>query len=257
MFASYTHITGSNDYKDLADADVVIVTAGVPRKPGMSRDDLLNINLGIMKTAAAGLKQYAPGAFVIVVSNPLDVMVYACQKFSGLPPAMVCGMAGALDSARFRAFVADAIGVSVQDVSAFVLGGHGDAMVPLIRYCTVNGIPIAEFLSAEKIAAIVERTKNAGAEVVNLLKTGSAFVSPAVSALEMAEAYLSDKKRMLVCAAHCSGEYGIKGYYIGVPAIIGGNGIERIVEVKFDQSERTMFDNSFRHVKEMIDGIKW
>ncbi|MBI2345377.1 MAG: malate dehydrogenase [Deltaproteobacteria bacterium] len=248
---------GTSDYKDLAGCDVAIITAGVPRKPGMSRDDLLKVNVEIMKTVAGNLKRYCPGAFVIVVSNPLDVMVYACQKLSGLAARMVCGMAGVLDSARFRAFVADAVGVSVEDVTALVLGGHGDTMVPLTRYCTVNGVPVGELLPAETIAAIVERTKNAGAEVVNLLKTGSAFVSPAVSALEMAQAYLQDKRRLCVCAAQCNGEYGAQGYYIGVPVIIGSGGIERIVELKLNAAEQAAFANSCRHVREMIDAVQW
>lgn len=257
LFGSDSRVIGTNDYKELAGADVVIITAGVPRKPGMSRDDLLTINLGIMKGVGENLRQYAPGAFVVVVSNPLDVMVYACQKFTQFPAAHVCGMAGVLDSARFRAFVAEAVGVSVEDVSALVLGGHGDTMVPLVRYCTINGVPVSECLSTVQIAAIVERTKNAGAEVVNLLKTGSAFVSPAISALTMAEAYLKDKKRMMVCAAQCNGEYGVKGYYIGVPVILGAKGVERIVELKLNSHEQTLFASSFKHVKEMIDGIKW
>lgn len=257
LVGSDAKATGTNDYADLAGCDVAIVTAGVPRKPGMSRDDLLKINLGIMTTVAGNLKHHCPNAFVIVVSNPLDVMVYACQKLSGLPASHVCGMAGVLDSARFRAFVAEAVGVSVADVSALVLGGHGDTMVPLTRFCTIHGVPVTEFLSAEKIAAIVERTKNAGAEVVNLLKTGSAFVSPAIAALEMAEAYLRDKKRMLVAAAQCNGEYGVNGYYIGVPTIIGAGGIERIVELKLNAAERAQFAGSVKHVQEIVNGLTW
>lgn len=257
LFGSDSQITGTNDYKSLAGADVVIITAGVPRKPGMSRDDLLNINLGIMRTVAGNLKQHAPNAFVIVVSNPLDVMVYACQKYTGFPANRVCGMAGVLDSARFRAFMAAEIGVSVDDVTAMVLGGHGDTMVPLVRYCTVNGVPISHFVSPEKITAIVDRTKNAGAEVVNLLKTGSAFVSPATAALAMAEAYLHDKRRCMVCAAQCNGEYGVRGYYIGVPVILGAKGVERVVELPLDTDEKARFQQSFGHVKEMIDGIAW
>lgn len=250
-------ISGTNDYKDIADSDVVIITAGVPRKPGMSRDDLLSTNLKIMTSVAEGVKKNAPNAFVIVISNPLDVMVYAFQKISGFNAKKVCGMAGVLDSARFRAFAAEAVGVSVEDVSAMVLGGHGDTMVPLTSFCTVNGVPLEHFLSAEKISAIVERTKQAGGEVVQLLKTGSAFVSPAISALAMAESYLKDKKRLLTCAAQCNGEYGVKGYYIGVPAILGAGGVEKIVELPLSADEKGLFDNSVKHVKETVDGISW
>ncbi len=285
VFGADAKITGTNNYADLAGCDAVIVTAGVPRKPGMSRDDLLNINIGIMKTVAENLKKYCPNAFVVVVSNPLDVMVYACQKLTGFPAHKVCGMAGLLDSARLRAFVAAEIGVSIEDVSAMVLGGHGDTMVPLVRYCTVNGIPISNFLSAEKIAAIVERTQQAGGEVVALLKPGSAFVSPAVSALEMVESYLKDKKRLIACAAKVNGEYGkaekralpvfcagvrgpseagpngapdiMEGYYIGVPTIIGASGVEKIIDLELNADEKKLFDTSFNHVKEMIDGISW
>ncbi len=249
--------TGANDYAAIAGADVVIVTAGIPRKPGMSRDDLLKTNVGIIKTVAENVKQHAPRAFCIVVSNPLDVMVYAFQKLSGLPAHMVCGMAGVLDAARFRAFVAEAIGVSVHDVTAMVLGGHGDTMVPLTRYCTVQGVPVAEFLDAAQIDAIVKRTQNAGGEVVALLKTGSAFVSPAISALDMAESFLKDKKRLLSCAARCNGEYGVEGYYIGVPAVLGAKGVEKIVELKLTNDERCAFQTSVGHVKEMVDGIQW
>lgn len=249
-------ILGTNNYEDLKGSDVVIVTAGVPRKPGMSRDDLLNDNLGIMKSVAENLKKYCPEAFVIVVSNPLDLMVWACQKLTGFKPSQVCGMAGLLDSSRFRAFVAAEAGVSVEDVTAMVLGGHGDTMVPLIRYCTINGIPVSKFVSPEKLNAIIERTKQAGGEIVGLLKTGSAFVSPALSALEMAESYLKDKKRLIVAAAYLNGEYGIKGYYVGVPVIIGAGGVERIIELDFTPEEKKAFDNSFVHVKEMADSVK-
>lgn len=257
VFGSDSKITGTNHYADLKGCDAVIVTAGVPRKPGMSRDDLLNINIGIMKNVAENLKKFCPNAFVVVVSNPLDVMVYACQKLTGFPANKVCGMAGLLDSARFRAFVAAEIGVSVEDVTAMVLGGHGDSMVPLVRYCTVNGIPVSKFLSTEKITAIVERTKQAGGEVVALLKTGSAFVSPAVSALEMVESYLKDKKRVIACAAKLNGEYGKEGYYIGVPTVIGANGVEKIIDLELTADEQKLFDASFGQVKEMIDGINW
>lgn len=257
VFGSDAKIIGTNNYADLAGSDAIIVTAGVPRKPGMSRDDLLNINIGIMKNVAENLKKYCPNAFVVIVSNPLDVMVYACQKLTGFPASKVCGMAGLLDSARFRAFVAAEIGVSIEDVTAMVLGGHGDTMVPLIRYCTVNGIPITNFLSTEKINAIVERTKQAGGEVVALLKTGSAFVSPAVCALEMVESYLKDKKRLIACAAKVNGEYGKEGYYIGVPTIIGATGVEKVIALELTADEQKLFDTSFGHVKEMIDSIKW
>ncbi|MBI2343936.1 MAG: malate dehydrogenase [Deltaproteobacteria bacterium] len=248
---------GTNDYRGIAGADVVMITAGIPRKPGMSRDDLLKTNLGIMKTVAENVRQHAPKAFTIVVSNPLDIMVYAFQRMSGLPTHMVCGMAGVLDSARFRAFAAEAVGVSVEDVTAMVLGGHGDTMVPLTRFCTINGVPIEHFLAPETIKTIVERTQQAGGEVVALLKTGSAFVSPALSALEMAEAYLHDKKRVMTCAAYCDGEYGVKGYYIGVPAVLGENGVERIIELPLDADEKSLFQHSVDHVKKMIDEISW
>lgn len=257
VLATDARVTGTTDYRDIAGADVVIITAGIPRKPGMSRDDLLKTNIGIMKTVAENVKQHAPKAFVIVVSNPLDVMVYAFQKLTGFAPAQVCGMAGVLDSSRFRAFVAKEIGVSVRDVSALVLGGHGDTMVPLIRFCAVNGVPIEHFLSAETIDAIVKRTQQAGGEVVALLKTGSAFVSPAVSALEMAQAYLSDQKRFTVCAARCNGEYGVKDYYIGVPVVIGAGGIERIVELPLTADEKIQMANSVTHVKEIVDSVSW
>jgi malate dehydrogenase len=249
-------IRGSNDYKDIAGSDVVIVTAGLARKPGMSRDDLLKTNLSIMKQVATGVRDNAPNAFVIVVSNPLDAMVYTMKQVSGFPKQRVVGMAGVLDSARFRAFVAWELGVSVEDVTALVLGGHGDTMVPLVRYCTVAGIPVSQLISRERIAAIVERTKNAGGEVVNLLKTGSAFVSPALSAIEMAEAYLLDKKRVLACACLLEGEYGVKGLYVGVPCVIGGGGVERVLEVEMTGEERKLFDASVEHVRTLVDQIQ-
>lgn len=249
-------ITGSNGYEETADSDLVIITSGVARKPGMSRDDLLAKNLEIMKSVAGGVKQYAPKAFVIVVSNPLDVMVYTMKKITGFPKNRVVGMAGILDSARFRAFTAEAIGVNVRDVTALVLGGHGDDMVPLIRFCTVNGVPISEFLSKEKIDAIVQRTRMAGGEVVGLLKTGSAFFSPAVSAIEMAESYLKDQKRVLACAAFLEGEYGVNGHYVGVPVVIGAGGVERVIELKLNSEERKLFDESLSHVKKLVEEIK-
>ena len=249
-------ITGTNDYKDIAGADVVIITAGLARKPGMSRDDLLSTNLKIMKQVAVGVRDNAPDAFVIVISNPLDAMVYTFKEVSGFSKQRVIGMAGVLDSARFRAFVAWELGVSVQDVTAMVLGGHGDTMVPLIRYCTVAGIPVTQLISPEKLDAIVERTKGAGGEIVGLLKTGSAFVSPALSAIEMAESYIRDKKRVLACACLLEGEYGVDGLYIGVPCIIGGNGLERVLEVEMNEDERKAFDASVEHVRRLIGQIK-
>ena len=249
-------ISGTNDYAEIAGADVVIITAGLARKPGMSRDDLLNTNLSIMKQVAEGVRDNAPDAFVIVISNPLDAMVYTFKEISAFPKERVVGMAGILDSARFRAFVAWELGVSVQDVTALVLGGHGDTMVPLIRYCTVAGIPVQQLISAEKIDAIVDRTKGAGGEVVGLLKTGSAFVSPALSAIEMAEAYLKDKKRVLACACLLEGEYGVDGLYVGVPCVIGGEGLERVIEVELDANERKAFDESVEHVRSLVEQIE-
>ena len=249
-------VTGANDYAAIAGSDLVIVTAGLARKPGMSRDDLLKTNLGIMKQVAEGVKTHAPNATVIVVSNPLDAMVYTFKKVSGFPKNRVVGMAGVLDSARFRAFVAWELGVSVEDVTALVLGGHGDTMVPLVRYCTVAGIPITKLLAQDKIDAIVERTKNAGGEVVGLLKTGSAFVSPAASAIEMAESILKDKKRVLACACLCEGEYGVNGLYVGVPCVLGAGGVERIVEVELDAGERKLFDASVEHVRKLVGEIQ-
>jgi len=248
-------IEGANDYKGIAGAEVVIITAGLARKPGMSRDDLLEKNLQIMKQVAQGVKENAPDAYVIVVSNPLDAMVYTFKEISGFPKNRVVGMAGVLDSARFRAFVAWELGVSVEDVTALVLGGHGDTMVPLVRYCTVNGIPISQLLSSEKIDAIVERTKGAGGEVVGLLKTGSAFVSPALSAIEMAESILKDKKRVLACACLCEGEYGVNGLYVGVPCILGADGVEKVLEVEMDAGERKLFDASVEHVRSLVEKI--
>jgi malate dehydrogenase len=255
LMDSDTKLRGANDYKEIAGADLVIITAGLARKPGMSRDDLLKTNLGIMKQVAEGVKANAPKATVIVVSNPLDAMVYTFKQVSGFPKNRVVGMAGVLDSARFRAFVAWELGVSVQDVTALVLGGHGDTMVPLVRYCTVAGIPVAKLLAKDKIDAIVERTKNAGGEVVALLKTGSAFVSPALSALEMAESILKDKKRVLACACHLDGEYGVSGLYVGVPCILGANGVEKVIEVELDGEERKLFDASLDHVRKLVTEI--
>ena len=254
-------LVGINDYAGLAGADVVIVTAGVPRKPGMSRDDLLGINLKVMDAVGKGLKQYAPDAFVICITNPLDAMVWALQKASGLPARKVVGMAGVLDSARFRYFLSREFDVSVEDVTAFVLGGHGDDMVPLIRYSTVAGIPLPDLIkmgwtSQAKIDAIVERTRKGGGEIVNLLKTGSAFYAPASSAIAMAESYLRDKKRVLPCAAYLDGQYGIKGMYVGVPVVIGAGGVERILEIEMTPPEREMFTKSVDSVKSLVEACK-
>ncbi len=249
-------IEGTNDFRDIKGADVAIVTAGFPRKPGMSRDDLLAKNLVIIKDVAKNIKKYCPKAFVIVLSNPLDAMVYAMERITGLPKNMVVGMAGVLDTARFRTFVAMELGVSVQDVTALVLGGHGDSMVPLPRYCTVAGVPVTSLLPKKKIEAIVQRTRFAGGEIVKLLKTGSAYYSPAASAIAMAEAYLKDKKRVLTCAAKLSGEYGVRGYYIGVPVIIGAGGVEKVIEVELKASERKQFMKSVEHVKRLVKSIK-
>jgi len=256
LVGSDAKITGVNDYAGIVGADVVIITAGLARKPGMSRDDLLKTNLSIMKQVAAGVRDSAPDAFVIVISNPLDAMVYTFKEVSGFAKNRVVGMAGVLDSTRFRSFVAWELDVSVRDVTALVLGGHGDTMVPLVRFCTVAGIPIEKLISKERIDAIVERTKQAGGEVVGLLKTGSAFVSPAVSALEMAESYLKDKKRVLACACLCEGEFGVDGLYVGVPCVIGANGLERIIEVELNTEERASFDASVEHVRKLVSQIE-
>ena len=245
--------TGANDYAAIEGADVVIVTAGVPRKPGMSRDDLLGINLKVMEQVGAGIKKYAPEAFVICITNPLDAMVWALQTFSGLPAHKVVGMAGVLDSARFRYFLSEEFNVSVEDVTAFVLGGHGDSMVPLARYSTVAGIPLPDLVkmgwtSQDKLDKIIQRTRDGGAEIVGLLKTGSAFYAPASSAIQMAESYLKDKKRVLPVAAQLSGQYGVKDMYVGVPTVIGANGVERIIEIDLDKDEKAQFDKSVASV---------
>jgi len=247
---------GSNDYKDLKDSDVVIVTAGVARKPGMSRDDLVEINTKVMKQVGEGIKDNCPKAFVICITNPLDAMVGVLQRASGLPTNMVVGMAGVLDSARFRHFLAEEFDVSVSDVTAFVLGGHGDTMVPLARYSAVAGIPVPDLVkmgwsTQEKIDQIVQRTRDGGAEIVGLLKTGSAFYAPASSAVEMADSYLKDKKKLLPCAAYVDGYYNLNGLYVGVPVIIGKNGVERIVEISFNSDEKDMFDHSVSAVKQL------
>ncbi|MGB3146930.1 MAG: malate dehydrogenase [Paracoccaceae bacterium] len=252
---------GTNDYADIAGADVCIVTAGVARKPGMSRDDLLGINLKVMKSVGEGIKTHAPGAFVICITNPLDAMVWALREFSGLPHNMVVGMAGVLDSARFRHFLSLEFNVSMRDVTAFVLGGHGDTMVPLARYSTVGGIPLPDLVTMgwttqEKLDAIIQRTRDGGAEIVGLLKTGSAFYAPATSAIEMAEAFLKDQKRLLPCAAYVKGALGLDGIYVGVPTIIGAGGIERVVDIRMNAAEQAMFDKSVDAVKGLLAACK-
>jgi malate dehydrogenase len=251
-------IAGTNSYEGIEGADVIIVTAGVPRKPGMSRDDLLGINLKVMAQVGAGIRKYAPKAFVICITNPLDAMVWALQNACGLPKNMVVGMAGVLDSARFRYFLADEFKVSIEDVTAFVLGGHGDTMVPLVRYSTVAGIPLPDLVkmgwtTEARVEAILQRTRDGGAEIVNLLKTGSAFYAPASSAIAMAESYLKDKKRVLPCAAFLNGEYGVKGLYVGVPVVIGAKGAERVVEIELNKDEQAMFDKSVSAVQGLVD----
>jgi malate dehydrogenase len=254
-------LSGASSYGDIAGADVVIVTAGVPRKPGMSRDDLLGINLKVMDSVGAGLKAHAPNAFVICITNPLDAMVWALQKASGLPPKKVVGMAGVLDSSRFRHFLAEEFKVSVEDVTAFVLGGHGDDMVPSVRYSTVAGVPLPDLVkmgwtTQARLDAMVERTRKGGGEIVNLLKTGSAFYAPAASAIAMAESYLKDQRRVLPCAAQLTGEYGVKDMYVGVPVVIGAGGVERIVEIALDDAEKAMFAKSVASVKTLVDACK-
>jgi malate dehydrogenase len=254
-------ISGSSDYSAIKSADVVIVTAGVPRKPGMSRDDLIGINTKVMGQVGAAIKEHCPNAFVIAITNPLDVMVWVLREACGLPTNRVVGMAGVLDSARFRYFLAEEFGVSVEDVTAFVLGGHGDTMVPLVRYSTVAGIPLPDLVTMgwttqAKLDQIVQRTRDGGAEIVNLLKTGSAFYAPASAAVSMAEAYLLDKKRVLPCAAHLSGQYGVKDLYVGVPVVLGANGVERIVEINLDPTEQAMFEKSCGAVRELIEVAK-
>mgnify|MGYP000894202970 FL=1 len=254
-------LKGTQSYEDIAGADVCIVTAGVPRKPGMSRDDLLGINLKVMKSVGEGIAKHAPDAFVICITNPLDAMVWALQKFSGLPTHKVCGMAGVLDSARFRHFLAEEFNVSMRDVTAFVLGGHGDTMVPSVRYSTVAGIPLPDLIemgwtTQEKLDAMVQRTRDGGAEIVGLLKTGSAFYAPAASAIEMAEAYLKDQKRVLPCAAYCDGDLGVKDMYVGGPTVIGAGGVEKVVNIKLNKEEQEMFDTSVNAVKGLVDACK-
>ena len=251
-------LKGTNSYADIEGADVCIITAGVPRKPGMSRDDLLGINLKVMEQVGAGIRKYAPGAFVIVITNPLDAMVWALQKACGLPYERVVGMAGVLDASRFRHFIASELDVSVEDVTAFVLGGHGDDMVPLSRYSTVAGIPLTDlvkmgWLTQGRLDEIIDRTRKGGGEIVALLKNGSAFYAPASSAISMAESFLKDKKRVLPCAAFLNGEFGVKGLYVGVPVVIGANGVERIVEIDLNTAERQMFMKSVESVKGLVE----
>jgi malate dehydrogenase len=253
--------SGSNSYADLAGADVVIVTAGIPRKPGMSRDDLIGVNTGIVRQVGEGIKAHCPDAFVIVITNPLDVMVWVMREVSGLPGAKVVGMAGVLDSARFRYFLSEEFKVSVQDVTAFVLGGHGDTMVPSVRYSTVAGIPLPDLVkmgwtTQERLDQIVQRTRDGGAEIVKHLKTGSAFYAPAASAIAMAESYLLDQKRVLPCAAQLNGEYGVDGLYVGVPVVIGAAGVERIIEIALSEDEKAGFDKSVAAVKELVGVTK-
>ena len=248
-------VTGTNNYDDTANSDVVIITAGLPRKPGMTRDDLLAKNASIVSAVTREIASRSPNAVLIIVSNPLDAMAYTALKVSGFPKERVLGMAGVLDTARFRAFIALETGVSVEDVQAFVLGGHGDTMVPLVRYCTVGGIPLDKFLSADRIAALVQRTRDGGVEIVNLLKTGSAFFAPAASAVLMAEAILKDQNRILPCAAYLEGEYGYKGVYLGVPVQIGEGGIKRIIEIELTAEEKGMLDYSAKAVLELVEKL--
>jgi malate dehydrogenase len=261
VFGTDVALKGANDYADIAGADICIVTAGVPRKPGMSRDDLIGINLKVMKAVGEGIKAHAPDAFVICITNPLDAMVWALQKFSGLPKEKVVGMAGVLDSARFAYFLAEKTGVSIQDIHAWTLGGHGDDMVPMVRHSTVGGLPLpdavkAGFMSQAELDAIVERTRKGGGEIVALLKTGSAFYAPAESAIAMARSYLLDQKRVLPCAVWLSGEYGLSDLYVGVPAMIGASGVEKIVEFSTDESEKAMLARSVDSVKGLIEACK-
>ena len=251
-------VTGASSYEEISQSDVCIVTAGVPRKPGMSRDDLLGINLKVMKSVGEGIKKYAPNAFVICITNPLDAMVWALQKFSDLPTTKVVGMAGVLDSARFSYFLSEEFNVSVKDVQTFVLGGHGDTMVPLVRYSTVGGIPLPDLVdigwtSQAKINEIVQRTRDGGAEIVGLLKTGSAFYAPAASAIRMAESYLRDQRRIIPCAAYLEGQYGLTDIYVGVPTIIGKNGVEKIIEIELNENEAKYFEASVDSVKKLIN----
>jgi len=250
-----SHIIGTNDYADTANSDIVIITAGLPRKPGMSRDDLLAKNTAIVKSVTEQICKHSPNAFLIIVSNPLDAMVYVAHKVSGFPTNRVVGMAGVLDAARFRTFIAMELNVSVEDVNAFVLGGHGDSMVPLARFSTVAGIPLPELLSADKIEALVDRTRKGGGEIVNLLKTGSAFFAPSASAVQMAESIMKDKKRILPCAAYCDKEYGVGGYFVGVPVKLGKEGVEQVIEIKLLPDEKAAFDKSVEAVRTLVKNL--
>lgn len=252
-----SRVTGTNDYKDTAGSDVVIITAGIPRKPGMSRSDLINTNVGILKSVVEGVVKHSPNALLLIVTNPLDVMVYAAWKISGLAPNKILGLSGALDGSRMRSFLAMELGVSMEDVHAMVIGGHADEMVPLKRYATVSGIPVGQLIKPERLDAIMERTKKAGGEIVALLKTGSAYYAPSAAVCEMAEAILKDKKRVIPSAAYCDGQYGVKGMFIGVPTVIGANGAERIIEIDLDAAEKKAFMDSVSAVKALIDDLKF
>jgi malate dehydrogenase len=249
-------VTGTADYKDIKDSDVVIITAGIPRKPGMSRDDLLATNSKIMKDVCLGVREYAPNSVVIVVSNPLDAMAFVAKETLGFPRERVIGMAGVLDGARFRTFISEELGVSVKDVQAFVLGGHGDTMVPMPRHCSVGGVPLTEMLPKERVDALVKRAREGGAEIVGLLKTGSAYYAPSASAVQMAEAILKDQKRILPCAALLDGEYGVKGLFVGVLCLLGGKGLEKVIEVKLNDEEKKALDHSISAVKELVEALK-
>ena len=251
-----TDIVGTSDYNDIGSSDVIIITAGIPRKPGMDREDLMSINLGIMKDVATNVKKYAPEAFVIVISNPLDAMVYAFHKVSGFKKNKVVGMAGALDSGRFRAFIAMETGYSVQDVTCMVLGGHGDSMVPITRLATIGGVPVTDLISSERLKEIEDRTRFAGGEIVKLFGNGSAFYAPAQCAMEMAESYLKDKKRVIPCAALCEGEFGVEGFFIGVPTVIGSRGIEKIIEFSLTEKEKSALENTLNAVKKTVSETK-
>jgi malate dehydrogenase len=257
---SSIHLSGTKDYADIKGSDVVIVTAGIARKPGMSRDDLININTGVIKSVGEAIKHHAPNAFVIVVTNPLDVMVWVMQKVTGFAPSKVVGMAGVLDSSRFNLFLSQELKVSIENITSFVLGGHGDTMVPLVRYSTVAGIPLPDlvkmgWIKESRLAEIVQRVRDGGAEIVGLLKTGSAYYAPAVSAIEMAECYLKDKKKILPCAAHLTGQYGVKDLYVGVPVVIGAGGVEKIVEIDLQDAEREEFYKSVDAVKKLVSVV--
>lgn len=251
-----SRVTGTADYKDIKDSDVVIITAGIPRKPGMSRDDLLATNSKIMKEVCQGVRQYAPESVAIIVSNPLDAMAFVAKETLGFPRERVIGMAGVLDSARFRTFISEELNVSVKDVQAFVLGGHGDTMVPMPRHCSVGGVPLTEILPKERVDALVDRARKGGAEIVGLLKTGSAYYAPSASVVQMAEAILKDQKRILPCAALLDGEYGVRGLFVGVLCQLGGKGMEKVIEIKLNNEEKTMLDKSIDAVKELLEALK-